>query len=97
MAEHIDWDSMLAKVKLEDDAVGEITPVLRPCPFCGGINIQVRQSNCFVNGHRYWYVRHGMPPKECVLTNSFGWWIGTEKYTTPEKAIDAWNRRATDG
>lgn len=70
---------------------------LKPCPFCGGINIQVRQGNCFLNGHQYWYVRHGMPPRECVLTNADGWWIGTEKYTTKEKAIEAWNRRADDG
>ena len=35
MTEHIDWNYMFANVKLEDDAVGDITPVLRPCPFCG--------------------------------------------------------------
>ena len=33
MTEHIDWNYMFANVKLEDDAVGDITPVLRPCPF----------------------------------------------------------------
>lgn len=35
MTEHIDWNYMFANVKLEDDAVGDITPVLRPCLFCG--------------------------------------------------------------
>ena len=70
---------------------------LKPCPFCGGINVGVLQSYCSLNGHKYWYIAHLMPTKECPLTDCFNRWHSSEKYTTKEKAIEAWNRRADDG
>lgn len=43
MTEHIDWNYMFANVKLEDDAVGDITPVLRPCPSAGEQTMHISQ------------------------------------------------------
>ena len=70
---------------------------LKPCPFCGGINVTVKQDSCEVCGHRYWFVTHSMPSRECLLTDSFNWWHSRAKFTTKEKAIEAWNRRIADG
>ena len=67
---------------------------LKPCPFCGGINVVVKQDRCLIHGHRYWFVAHSMPSRECVLVDSFKWWHSGVRFTTKEKAIEAWNRRA---
>ena len=70
---------------------------LKPCPFCGGKKVEARQSCCMVSGHRYWYIAHAETSKPCVLTNmAQGLWKSSEKYTTKEKAIEAWNRRASE-
>ena len=66
---------------------------LKPCPFCGGADVTVKQDHCLVSGHKYWFVTH--IAKGCVLTDSFDWWHSSAKFTTKEKAIEAWNRRAT--
>lgn len=67
---------------------------LEPCPFCGGINVVVKQDSCLVCGHRYWYIAHSTPHKECPLTDEFGQYRSSAKFTTKEKAIEAWNRWA---
>jgi hypothetical protein len=68
-------------------------PELKPCPFCGGTNVVVKQDHCLVSGHRYWFITHSMPSRECPLVDSFDWWHSRAKFTTKEKAIEAWNRR----
>ena len=70
---------------------------LEPCPFCGGTNVVVKQESCSVNGQRHWFIAHSMPHKECPLTDMFGWWHSSAKFTTKEKAIEAWNRRSDNG
>ena len=70
---------------------------LKPCPFCGGTNIAVKQDSCMVCGHRHWFITHSMPSRECPLTDSFNRWHSVAKFTTKEKAIEAWNRRCNDG
>ena len=67
---------------------------LKPCPFCGGVNVTVKQDSTMVCGHRYWFISHSMPSGECPLTDTWGWWHSRPKFTTKEKAIEAWNRRA---
>ena len=70
---------------------------LKHCPFCGGKKVEARQSYCLVSGHRYWYLYHKETPVPCVLTDlGCGVWKSSEKYTTEEKAIAAWNRRVGD-
>lgn len=83
MAEHIDWDSMLSKVKLEDDSVGEIKPILKPCPFCGAeykLNGDILKYGC--SGKEWMHRRNG-----CILGG----------FLIKEKDIEAWDRRANDG
>lgn len=70
---------------------------LKPCPFCGGINVTVKRSNTTLCGNHYWFIAHSMPEKECPLTDIWGWWHSKEKFTTKAKAIEAWNRRVGDG
>lgn len=67
---------------------------LKPCPFCGGINVVVEQDDCVVCGHRYWFITHRAPSMKCPLTGGFDIWPSSAKFTTKEKAIEAWNRRA---
>lgn len=70
---------------------------LKPCPFCGGINVSVKQDITMLCGHRYWFISHSMPERECPLTDIWGNWHSKPKFTTKGKAIEAWNRRAGDG
>lgn len=68
----------------------------KPCPFCGGTNVTVKQDSVSVCGQRYWIISHSMPSRECFLTDCFGWWHSKAKFTSKEKAIEAWNMRAED-
>lgn len=67
---------------------------LRPCPFCGGKNVTVKQDTTTICGHRHWFISHMMPQNECPLVDSFGVYHSPVKFTTKEKAIRAWNGRA---
>ena len=64
---------------------------LKPCPFCGGTNVVVKQDHCLLSGHKYWFVTHSA--RDCVLTDSFGQWHSAAKFSTKEKAIESWNMR----
>ena len=79
MAEHIDWDSMLSKVKLEDDMVGEIKPILKPCPFCGG-KAEIVSTDRFVD-------------VSCKHLWCRGY-ADSVMYNSEKEAIEAWNRRS---
>ena len=68
---------------------------LKPCPFCGGENVVVKQDGVLICGHRYWFIEHLKPSSKCPLTDGFDRWRST-LYTTKEKAIEAWNRRASE-
>lgn len=68
---------------------------LIPCPFCGGDNVTVKQDEVFLSGTKLWYIKHEASHLKCVLTTAFGIWHSPIKFTTREKAIEAWNRRAT--
>lgn len=70
---------------------------LKPCPFCGGTDVEIRQDHVLICGNRLWYIRHMKSNGKCPLVNGFGDWTSSVKFTTKEKAIEAWNRRATDG
>ena len=61
----------------------EITPELKPCPFCGG---EARVERDSFSGS---YV--GCLNDECLGFLGLGW-----IYETEEEAIDAWNRRANE-
>ena len=69
---------------------------LKPCPFCGGNDLFVEESPAMVCGNHMWYIVHSASSKDCVLVNGFGEFITAPKFTTKEKAIEAWNRRAND-
>lgn len=77
------------KVKLEDDAVGAITPVLRPCPFCGG-EAELREEQG-VGSYTLFYV--SCESDDCRVI------VETRNSVSATKwgAIEAWNRRAADG
>lgn len=81
MTEHIDWDSMLAKVKLDDDAVGEITPILKPCPFCGG------EAELVGNGYFFDVSCKNIKCRGCTSCLDS---------KTEAEAIEAWNRRVNN-
>lgn len=66
---------------------------LKPCPFCGGRNVMATIDPTMLNGNYYFRISHVRPPMECPLVNQFGYWKSSSKYTTREKAIEAWNRR----
>lgn len=63
---------------------------LKPCPFCGG--------NAKLVDHTFWndttksfsYKSYGVMCRHCGVQ-------GFQFYETEEEAINAWNRRATDG
>lgn len=67
---------------------------LLPCPFCGGEVVGVQEDKILLNGHRYWRIYHLNP--DCTLTDSFGKVMLDSSYSTREKAVAAWNRRAPD-
>jgi hypothetical protein len=71
-----------------------MTDELKSCPFCGGTNVKVKEDPLLVQGHRYWFIVH--MSKDCPLCGAFDWWHSSAKFTTKEKAIEAWNRRADD-
>ena len=70
---------------------------LKPCPFCGGTNVIVEEDDRLLNGHKFWYIVHGMYQEKCPLVNMFNAWYSSAKFTTREKAIEAWNRRVDNG
>ena len=72
----------------------QLADVFEPCPFCGGINVAVKQDQTLICGNKYWYIVHMMPKNECPLVDQFGIWHSSAKYTTKEKAIAAWNKQA---
>lgn len=73
------------KVKLEDDVVGEIAPVLRPCPFCGGEDIRVCLAlPRFHDETTKYYVA-------CIYCK-----CRTGSFETKSEAEKAWNRRSAD-
>lgn len=90
MIEHVDWDSMLAKVKLENDTVGEITPILEPCPFCG-----ITPNKVTIVDQPSFY-------KESYAVECPSSWSTcavkprTRLFETEAEAIEAWNHRASD-
>lgn len=57
---------------------------LKPCPFCGGDEIYLTVASTV--GKVYW------AKVDCNRC-----FCGTSKKDTEEDAIEAWNRRATDG
>ena len=62
---------------------------LKPCPFCG-LAEPLHKVIKFYDGS--WVVSHYCDPEDHVLK------IGISVYgDTREKAIERWNRRATDG
>ena len=67
---------------------------LKPCPFCGGADVEVREDGCLISGHRYWYILHIVSNRNCPMVNAWGEWTSSAKYTTKGNAIEAWNRRA---
>ena len=69
---------------------------LKPCPFCGGTFVEVRQDGCMISGHRYWYILHMVSNRNCPMVDAFGDFISSAKFTTEAKAIEAWNRRANE-
>ena len=64
---------------------------LKPCPFCGGTDVVIKQDHVLLCGHRYWFIEHYAP--ECTMTNAFGL-CKSKLFTTKERAVKAWNRRA---
>ena len=66
-------------LKLEDNMVGEITPVVRPCPFCGGkatynekkVLIECDRCKATIYGHKFY--------KRCA---DYRFWLA-----------ELWNRR----
>lgn len=62
-----------------------------PCPFCGG-EAKVIEDSMLICGHRYWRIIHNS--NDCPITDAFGIFRSSAKYSTAEKAIAAWNRRA---
>ena len=84
MPEHIDWDSMLAKVKLEDDEEEE-TEALMPCPFCGGnARISADTEATRDSQGRLWAFT--VVCDRCCASTGLTF--------SPDRAIEAWNRRA---
>lgn len=67
---------------------------LKPCPFCGGIDVEVKEAPLVICGHRYWFIVHRS--KGCPLCDAFDQWYSSAKLSTKEKVIEAWNRRAYD-
>ena len=65
-----------------------------PCPFCGG-EAKVIEDSILICGHRYWRIIHNS--NNCPITDAFGIFRSSAKYSTAEKAIAAWNRRAQPG
>lgn len=64
---------------------------LKKCPFCGG-EAKVIEDSMLICGHRYWRIIHNS--NDCPITDAFGIFRSSAKYSTAEKAIAAWNRRA---
>lgn len=69
-------------------------PDLKPCPFCGGVNVEVNEDPLMVCGNRYWFIVHRS--KDCTLCSEFDWWHSSAKFNTKGKAVEAWNRRARE-
>lgn len=64
---------------------------LKKCPFCGG-EAKVIEDSMLICGHRYWRIIHNS--NDCPITDAFGIFRSSAKYSTAERAIAAWNRRA---
>lgn len=79
---NVDWDALFKKVKLEDNEVEEIKPILKPCPFCGRRPSKVRKYD------EYYRVECKGKSSNCFIRPKTG------LYETEEAAIEAWNRRA---
>ena len=62
---------------------------LKPCPFCGRAE-SPRKMRRLYDGS--WIVSHFCDPEDLVLKISISVYGNTKK-----KAIERWNRRATDG
>ena len=56
-------------------------PDLKPCPFCGGTNVEVY--------HQYWRVIN----RYDYSVHCFDCHFGLANQNTEEEAIEAWNRR----
>lgn len=68
---------------------------LKSCPFCGGGKVTVKQDTILICGHRYWFIEHTKPSDKCALVDGFDRWRSI-LYSTEGKAIEAWNRRASE-
>ena len=66
---------------------------IRPCPFCGGTDVAIKQDPVLWCGHRYWFIEHYAP--NCTITNAFGLYKSS-CFTTKKRATEAWNKRVGD-
>lgn len=57
---------------------------LKPCPFCGGKNVEVTQEDCFGFDNDEWLIHCD----NCGLQFGFG-----KQYKTKSEVIEAWNGR----
>lgn len=79
---------------------------IKPCPFCGGEpNVYGQEIRDYVNGEwaketrkEYWIQPFcHMTCMFAMLRSTAYGVIGGVRYTSPEAAIKAWNKRVDDG
>lgn len=75
---------------------------LKPCPFCGGANLKIESKH---NGTHYWTGTYSVTVR-CAKCHARGGTAsckvenckrGCADEAAKQKAIEAWNRRVSDG
>ena len=61
---------------------------LKPCPFCGGTNIEMRQEGTLFGKSAYSRTYHYMQCRDCMSR--------TGVHGTKPGTVESWNRRAED-
>jgi len=67
---------------------------LKPCPFCGGTNLNIKEADIYGKDDLPWNPKHVFRVECNALEGGCGTMGGY--YGTKEEAIEAWKRRTTN-